>query len=88
MLYNYSIGRLKTGNILDIESDDIVYSSLADTYYVCLELEPGTYIHQVQLLQSVHFVSYFLTSYFDNFPRVKVRQFPSRCVQRPSGQPG
>ena len=49
MLYNYSIGRLKTGNILDIESDDIVYSSLADTYYVCLELEPGTYIHQVQL---------------------------------------
>ena len=87
MLYNYSIGRLKTGNILDIESDDIVYSALADTYYVCLELEPGTYIHQVQLLQSVHFVSYFFTSYF-NSPRVKVQQFPSRCVQRPSGQPG
>ena len=59
MFCNYSIGRLKTGNILDIESDDIVYSALADTYYVCLELEPGRYIHQVQLLKSVHFVSFF-----------------------------
>jgi len=43
-----AIFELKTGNILDIESDDIVYSALADTYYVCLELEPGTYIHQGQ----------------------------------------
>ena len=67
MLYNYSIGRLKTGNILDIESDDIVYSALADTYFVCLELEPGTYIHQVQLLQSVHFVLFF-DFLFGQFP--------------------
>ena len=40
------IGRLKTGSILEIDGDDIVYSSLADTYYVCL-LVDGTFVHQV-----------------------------------------
>ena len=40
------VGRLKTGSILEIDGDDIVYSSLADTYYVCL-LVDGTFVHQV-----------------------------------------
>ena len=40
------VGRLKTGSILEIDGDDIVYSSLADTYYVCL-LVDGTFLHQV-----------------------------------------
>jgi len=44
-LLHSAVARLKAGSIFEVEPRSIVYSSLADTYYVCLFVN-GTFVHQ------------------------------------------